>query len=397
MNQQLIQSYVEYLKEKGYSRQTIHAYSKALEQAPDTLNTQVPQELYEHINYVLKKRKEHFSVGGYHNFKPASNLLFLMVSGTTIKEYTRQHTKHSVNDGILDEFYRYSTEFKSMTDMSALAERHHVSEFLDHIGSIPDDWSEIAAEDLRDYVCDVFSELKPSSIGRYITSLRNFFRFLEYSGIQVNQSVLNLPLAPADWNKSHIPVILTPDEEARLRLHYDTSTPEGTRNTIIIRLMLDLGLRCAEVAGLELTDIRWNNGTIHLENTKNKHSRELPIPRDLGLVLEDYVINCHPHTDDNHLFQRKTINEQYVAMSRENIRSVVRRAFNKENIYGWWKGTHALRRTAASHIYNTGNSLKMTADLLGHESLDSVTQYVKVDFESLRKVSSPWPGGDSDE
>jgi site-specific recombinase XerD len=60
MNQQLIQSYVEYLKEKGYSRQTVHAYSKALEQASDTWNT--------------------------HNIKPVSSLLFLMVSGTTIKE-----------------------------------------------------------------------------------------------------------------------------------------------------------------------------------------------------------------------------------------------------------------------------------------------------------------------
>ena len=47
-----------------------------------------------------------------------------------------------------------------MTDMSALAERHHVSEFLDHIGSIQ--MIGRAAEDLRDYVCDVFSELKPS-------------------------------------------------------------------------------------------------------------------------------------------------------------------------------------------------------------------------------------------
>lgn len=395
MNQQLIQRYVEYLSEKGYSNQTIRAYSKALEQVPDKLNMQMPQELYEHINDVLKMRKEHFSVGAYHNIKPALSLFFLMASGTTIKEYSKQHAKHSVIDGILSEFYSYSTEFKSITDMSALAECHHVSEFLNYIGNIPDDWSEIVAEDLRDYVCDVFSALNPSSIGRYLTSLRNFFRFLEYSGFQIHQSVLKLPLAPANYNKSHVPVILTPDEEARLRLHYDTSTSTGTRNTIIIRLMLDIGLRCTEVAGLEIADIRWNNGTIHLENTKNKHSRELPIPSDLGLILEDYVINYHPHTDDNHLFQRKTLNEQYVAMSRENIRSVVRRAFDKENISGWWKGTHSLRRTAASHIYNTGNSLKMTADLLGHESLESTTQYVKVDFESLRKVSASWPGGDS--
>ena len=110
-----------------------------------------------------------------------------------------------------------------------------------------------------------------------------------------------------------------------------------------------------------------------------------------------HVMNHRPHTADGHLFLRRTINNHYTAMSRENVRSVVRRAFEKESIQGWWKGTHALRRTAASKIYNTGNGLKMTADLLGHESLDSTKQYIKVDFGQLSKVASPWPGGDSDE
>lgn len=42
MNQSLISSYVEYLRKMGYSAKTIHVYSKALEQAPDTWNTNVP-------------------------------------------------------------------------------------------------------------------------------------------------------------------------------------------------------------------------------------------------------------------------------------------------------------------------------------------------------------------
>ena len=41
-------------------------------------------------------------------------------------------------------------------------------------------------------------------------------------------------------------------------------------------------------------------------------------------------------------------------------------------------GTHILRRTAATKIYNAGNSLKMTADILGHESLDSTDAIPKL-------------------
>ncbi len=398
MNQSLISSYVEYLRKIGYSAQTIHAYSKALEQAPDTWNTNVPKELYEHIINTLKLKQEYFLPAARHNIKPASSLLFMFVTGTSFKSYTKQEIQsQSAYAGVLKEFYVYSTEFKHLTPMSAEAEKHHVSEFLNSMGNRPDDWAEITAENIRDYVCSRFSHLKVSSIGRYVTSLRNFFRFLEYKGIPVSPSVFNLPLAPADWGKSNVPAILSPDEEMRLRNHYKDTDGISRRNNIIILLMLDLGLRCAEISNLYMDDIHWNKGVLSLGRTKNQHDRQLPISCKLGMLLEDYIMNHRPRATDGHLFLRSAVNNQYTAMSRESVRSVVRRAFEKESIQGWWKGTHALRRTAASKIYNTGNGLKMTADLLGHESLDSTKQYIKVDFRQLSEVAHTWPGGDSDE
>lgn len=183
----------------------------------------------------------------------------------------------------------------------------------------------------------------------------------------------------------------------RLRSHYSTDNEQGIRNNIIIRLMLDIGLRCAEVSDLSIADIHWNGGTICLRRTKTLHGRELPISCELGVLLEDYVVNYRPQVTDNHLLLRKVLNNQYTSMTRECVRGVIRRAYEKENIHGWWKGTHALRRTAASKIYNTGNGLKLTADLLGHESLDSTKAYIKVDFQQLKEVASPWPEGDSDD
>lgn len=180
----------------------------------------------------------------------------------------------------------------------------------------------------------------------------------------------------------------------RLRSHYSIDNEQGIRNNIIIRLMLDLGLRCAEVSELSIADIHWNSGTICLCKTKTTQERRLPIPSELGEMLEDYVLNYRPRVTDNHLLLRKTLNNQYISMTRECVRGVIRRAYEKENIQGWWKGTHALRRTAASKIYNAGNGLKLTAYLLGHESFDSTKAYIKVDFQQLKEVASPWSGGD---
>jgi integrase/recombinase XerD len=254
----------------------------------------------------------------------------------------------------------------------------------------------LTAEDINQYICTVFQNIKASSIGRYITSLRNFFRFLEYKEYVINRSVLELPLTSADWQKSNVPIILTADEEKRLRFHYKNDEEMGILNNIIIRLMLDLGLRCSEIPNIMLSVIKWTNALIQIHNTKNNHVRQLHLSAELGKLLEEYILRYRPSvSDEKHLLLRKYVN-QYTCMSRENVRYVIRNAFEKEHITGYWKGTHALRRTAASKIFNNGTGLKLTADILGHESLDSTKAYIKVDFEHLKAVVVPWPGGDCD-
>lgn len=397
MNLEIIHNFEKFLENRGYSPQTIHAYTKALEQAPDSWNVTETQLLYEHVNYALADNNQTFSPSTRHNIGPASSLLFQMQTGEVFRNYDRnQKYKTTRHKELLEEFFKYSTEFKHITSMSATAECHHISVFLDSLDSIPSDWSMLTAEDIKQYICTVFQNIKASSIGRYITSLRNFFRFLEYKGYVINRSVLELPLTSADWQKSNVPIILTSDEEKRLRFHYKNDEEMGIRNNIIIRLMLDLGLRCSEIPNIMLSDIKWANALIRIHSTKNNHVRQLPLSAELGKLLEEYILRYRPSVpDEKHLLLRKYVN-RYTCMSRENVRYVIRNAFEKEHITGYWKGTHALRRTAASKIFNNGTGLKLTADILGHESLDSTKAYIKVDFEHLKAVAAPWPGGDCD-
>lgn len=155
--------------------------------------------------------------------------------------------------------------------------------------------------------------------------------------------------------------------------------------------MLDLGLRCSEIPNLMIDDIKWTNALIRIRNTKNNQVRELPISNEIGSLLEEYILYYRPNITDEHYF---FLNKQYTSISRETVRGIIRRSFEKENINGWWKGTHALRRTTASKIYNNGSGFKLTADILGHESIDSTKAYIKIDFAQLITVALPWAGGD---
>lgn len=80
-------------------------------------------------------------------------------------------------------------------------------------------------------------------------------------------------------------------------------------------------------------------------------------------------------------------------MNRKQVGRIIRQAFQKLNITGWWKGTHTIRRTAASKIYNSGNSLKLTADILGHSEIETTTTYTRIDVESLSYLAGQWPQG----
>lgn len=216
MNLEIIHNFEKSLGNKGYSPRTIHTYTKALEQAPDSWNVTESQLLYEHIIYTLTDNNQTFSPSTRHNIGPASNLLFQIQTGEVFRNFDRiQKYKTTRNKELLEEFFRYSTEFKCITNMSATAECHHISVFLDSLDIIPNDWSMLTAEDINQYVCTAFQNIKASSIGRYITSLRNFFRFLEYKGYVINRSVLELPLTSADWQKSNVPITLTSNEEKR--------------------------------------------------------------------------------------------------------------------------------------------------------------------------------------
>jgi len=83
-------------------------------------------------------------------------------------------------------------------------------------------------------------------------------------------------------------------------------------------------------------------------------------------------------------------------MGASQIRGVIRRIYAKSGADIQSSGTHILRKTAGTRIYNAGNSLKMTADILGHESLDSAVFYAKTDMSGLRQVASPWPRATAD-
>lgn len=110
----------------------------------------------------------------------------------------------------------------------------------------------------------------------------------------------------------------------------------------------------------------------------------------LGKALADYVLHARPISLGTPLYF-KSERRMLDPASIDNVRIVIRRLYSKVGITGWHVGTHALRRTVGSHLYNAGNDLKTVADLLEPTSVSTTKAYVRIDVESLREVASSWP------
>jgi site-specific recombinase XerD len=332
-------------------------------------------------------------IGGTKSFKGCRAALYLYYKMATGKSCPKRPPKecNPEAEAILGRFYDYSVSIKHIRPSSAVLEVAFLRSFFEYL-TTGGTWNleGITAHSIRAFAVGCLSHFADSSKGRAITAIRNFLRFQQFEGVPVHRSAFQLPISPAVWKNASFPK--TMDEEVFSSLHTlpDTNTPTGKRDRCIILCFTELALRCIEVASLCIDDFNWREGTVVLKNTKTRLDRKLPVSRNLGQAIIEYLRNARPQTASRIVFVRFKHNRGE-PMGVSQIRGVVRRVYAKTGVKMEATGTHILRRTAATKLYNAGNSLKMTADILGHESLDSTARYVKTNITGLRQVAAPWP------
>jgi integrase len=154
-------------------------------------------------------------------------------------------------------------------------------------------------------------------------------------------------------------------------------------------ILLRLGLRAGEVAGLRLDDIDWRAGEIVVRG-KGRHEDRLPLPSDVGEAIVAYLRRGRPKaTEHREVFLRAVA--PMGSLVTNGISGIVRCACLRAGVPV--VGPHRLRHTLACQMANGGVPLPEISEVLRHHSLSSTAEYARVDIEGLRTVAQPWPGG----
>ena len=266
--------------------------------------------------------------------------------------------------------------------------RQYCSGAADLLNALGEDLSQWNAQQIRTFLLDRANRCGDSTVGKLITAMRAFLRYLSFRGlcrIDLDQAVPAL----AHWRLASLPQCLKPEEVDRLIAACEGSSVRCLRDRAMILLLVRLGLRAGDVARLRLADIEWESGTLRVLG-KGRYEVRLPLPQDAGDTLLRYL-ECRPEAGQtDHVFVR-SIAPFKAFISGDCVSGVVKRALRRAGVITAAKGAHLLRHTAATEMLRHGVPLGQIGLVLRHRSIDMTAYYAKVDVALLKQVAQPWP------
>jgi integrase/recombinase XerD len=291
---------------------------------------------------------------------------------------------------ILNRYRRFLTTEHGLVAATALRYVDCLRPFLDRRMAAGDlDLADLTPADVTSFVVAWCPCLKAGVAKLTVTALRSFLGFLHLDGVTERSLV---PAVPTVLRRrlAGLPKGLEPDQVRRLLAACDASTVVGIRDLAILTLLVRLGLRRGEVAGLGLDDIDWRAGTIRVRGKGNCHEL-LPLPPDVGRRLAEYLTSARPADALGRTVFVRHFAPRH-ALSPARVSTIVADAARRAGL--GLVHAHRLRHTAAIELLRAGASLPEIGQLLRHRRAGTTAIYAKVDRDTLCLIARPWPEGD---
>ena len=157
------------------------------------------------------------------------------------------------------------------------------------------------------------------------------------------------------------------------------------RNKAIGLLALYLGLRCCDIAGLELADIDWTNDLLHIRQQKTGVPLQLPLKAIIGNAIYDYLMQERPDIQCKKLFI--SMNHPMSKLQGSSMYHVAKKIMEAANIranLGDRQGFHLFRHHLAITLLENEVSQPVISTIMGHLSPASVEPYLNADFQHLK-------------
>jgi len=150
------------------------------------------------------------------------------------------------------------------------------------------------------------------------------------------------------------------------------------RARLVLSLMAQEGLRCCEVAGLQLGDVDFGGRTIQVVG-KGSHERLLPLTTETLEMLDAYLEE-HPGIGGPLV---RSYSRPTRGLTAKYISDLVSEWLHDGGVQA---SGHSLRHTAAGDVLRSGAHLRDVQAMLGHSSLATTQVYLPLLVGDLREA-----------
>ena len=312
------------------------------------------------------------------------------------------------NPDYLNSFLNYSESILNKSPNSVKEYNYDLNMFLKFIKihfklTKEDDFSKI---EIKDISIDTIKKIKLDDIhaflsymtreqrskaatrARKVSTIRIFFAYLNVKAELIDTNpALHLETPKQD---KRLPKYLSLDDSKKL---LDAASNEDNRNsardTAIITLFLNCGMRLSELVGINLKDIDFNEYKLNVIGKGNKE-RTIYLNKACVKALNNYLV-VRPKEGIKHDKKQSEkalfLSERRERISNRTVQHIVSKELEQAGLDTRKYSVHKLRHTAATLMYQYGQvDISALQELLGHKSISTTEIYTHVNNEQVRSA-----------
>lgn len=279
----------------------------------------------------------------------------------------------------LEDFLTYLAVEKGLARNTLDSYSSDLRKFGDFMGKNNHSLGSVTATDIMDFLETlVHGGYSTASIGRYLSSIRAFCRYMLLENI-IDEDPAEAIQSPKRWER--LPKALSISDVMELL----SAQPDGgtaLRDSAMLELMYSSGLRVSELTSIRIGDIHFDAGFIRVTG---KGSKERVVPVNIRAIekVKHYINEERPSIlgkkSSVYLFVTKRGGPMTRQRFWQTLKSIGRKA-------GLELSPHTLRHCFATHLLEGGADLRSVQKMLGHSDISTTQVYTKVTRDRLKKV-----------